>query len=118
MKKSSLATSVVFLTALLVCPVSLYAQKPARLEPLPEPPDFDAQSEPAKPESDHDAVFFRRENQTETQYQVNGQVRLIKVTPQVGPVYYLADPDAANPWLARGGQSDDKLTSGWIFLAF
>lgn len=64
-------------------------------EPLPpKVQDPDEQIEPR-------VVIRQEEDRTVEEYSINGEVYMIRITPQVGPSYYLIDGDG-------DGQIDDR----------
>lgn len=78
----------------MVLGLSALAQsdEPANLTSLPEPPE-----PPPKVKSgevlEPEVRIFRRAKERITEYRINGKVHLVKVEPDVGPVYYLVDRD-------------------------
>ncbi len=67
-------------------------ETPPPLEPLPDvpPPPARVQSgEPLEP----DVRIIRKKDATIEEYRINGNLYMIKVTPVVGPAYYLMDQD-------------------------
>jgi hypothetical protein len=84
-----------WLPALLCAALGAAAQAqepPAGLEAAPEPPPL---PEPVRSgeslEPDVQIVPGRREGVTE--YRVDGQLRAIRVEPEVGPIYFIVDTD-------------------------
>ena len=68
------------------------SSEPANLTPVPEPPEPPPRvksGEVLEPE----VRIFRRAKQRVTEYRINGKVHLVKIEPDVGPVYYLVDRD-------------------------
>lgn len=57
--------------------------------PPPEIPDPIQSGEPIEPE----VTIIRKEESVVEEYRVNGNLYMIKVTPSVGPAYYLIDQD-------------------------
>ncbi len=80
-----------FLTALLLASFTLSAaaqNRPADLQPLPEPPPPPGMVEPSlEPQV---TIHKRGEDRVE-EYRVNGKLYMIKVTPPHGTPYYLID---------------------------
>lgn len=77
------------LSLILLCGFSLSAFA-AKLEPLPAPPTFIP--EPQGAASDEPEVTISKQTDlTVEEYRANGRVYMIKVTPKVGPPYYLVD---------------------------
>jgi hypothetical protein len=81
----------IFLTASLLAAFALTAaaqQRPADLQPLPEPPPPPAMADsPLEPQV---TIRKRGEDKVE-EYRVNGKLYMVKVTPPHGTPYYLID---------------------------
>jgi hypothetical protein len=106
--------SLLFLLLSAACG-SVYADKPApgNLEPLPPPAaaDNSADEEPQ-------VTITKRTDQTVEEYRVGGRLYMIKITPKVGPPYYLVD-DRGDGKFAR----QESLDSGfrpprWVIHRF
>lgn len=82
------------LSFLFLCGISFsaFAAKtiPGNLEPLPTPPDFTpSQAEPASDETP--ITIIKEKALSVEEYRSGGRLYMIKVTPKVGPPYYLID---------------------------
>lgn len=76
---------VLLLTALPVCAQQAGLQPlPAVPPPPPEMEAFDAALEPQ-------VTIVKKETETREEYRVKGKLYMIKVTPAIGPAYYLID---------------------------
>ena len=116
---STTATTMRILYFLLLSGFSIAAfaeKQPAGLEPLPPPPVFAAgpDSETDEPE----VTITKKTEQTVEEYRAGGRLYMIKVTPKVGPPYYLID-DRGDGKFAR----QESLDSGvrpprWIIHKF
>ena len=78
--------------------VSLQAQEDDSLERPPEIPPLDAEEQPLPPkiqdEQVEPTVTIRDEDGKRVEeYSYNGQVYMVKITPEVGPPYYFIDSD-------------------------
>ena len=88
---------LVFMALLLLSmPPVLQAQED--LERPPEIPPIDAEEKPLPPKVQDEqlepTVTIREEEGEQIEeYRYNGQVYMVKVTPRVGPPYYLIDSD-------------------------
>ena len=78
------------LPLLLLAALPAWAQK-GDLQPLPAvpppPPGMEAFDESLEPQ----VTIVKRESDTREEYRVKGKLYMIKVTPTVGPAYYLVD---------------------------
>ena len=79
-----------FLPVLLLAALPAWAQK-ADLQPLPAvpppPPEMQAFDDAIEPE----VTIVRSERDTREEFRIKGKLYMIKVTPTVGPAYYLVD---------------------------
>ncbi|MCE1241220.1 MAG: DUF2782 domain-containing protein [Azonexaceae bacterium] len=66
-------------------------QQPADLQPLPAvpppPPGMEAFDEALEPQ----VTIVKKETETREEFRINGKLYMVKVTPKVGPAYYLVD---------------------------
>lgn len=111
---SSFATRLLYLLLLSGISVAARAEKPPQetLEPLPPPVvDNSGENEP-------EVTITKKTEQTIEEYRVGGRLYMIKVTPKVGPPYYLVD-DKGDGKFAR----QESLDSGfrpprWVIHRF
>lgn len=77
------------LAALCTVTLPALAEKPAGLQPIPEPPPIatDAQGQDETPQV---TITKRGEDRVE-EYRIRGKLYMIKVTPPHGVPYYLVD---------------------------
>ena len=100
-------------TGLCVLPVSAFAQ-PEAVEPVESPPKVPVSV--AREISQADEVIITEEGERKTfEYKVNGQLRVIRVIPAVGPEYYLYPEDQS---LEAGIDQSDSLLVRWKILEF
>jgi hypothetical protein len=76
------------LSFLLLCGLSLSAFA-ANLEPLPAPPAFTPEPETSSDEPE--VTIIKQTELTVEEYRSGGRLYMIKVTPKVGPPYYMVD---------------------------
>ncbi len=77
-------------------------ERPPVLEPLPEP---EVGEEELQPE-----VTIRREGKNKIEeYSIGGRVYMIKVTPPIGPPYYLVDTDGDGNMDVRRSDLEETL---------
>ncbi len=94
---------------------SAETQQPANLEPLP-PPVFDADVDASTDAPE--ITITRQSEQTIEEYRVSGRLYMIKITPQIGPPYYLVD-DQGNGKFSRQESLDSGLRPPrWIIKSF
>lgn len=98
----ALLSALLFATALPVAAQN----RPAGLQPLPEPPPpppgiVDSSLEPQ-------VTIVKRGESTEEEFRMNGKLYMIKVTPPHGTPYYLIEPTGDGSW-TRQEFLDPKL---------
>ncbi|HZX30703.1 MAG TPA: DUF2782 domain-containing protein [Rhodocyclaceae bacterium] len=80
---------------LLLVALNAWAQsgKPADLQPLPAvpPPPPGMEAFDAALEAEPQVTIVKLKEETREEYRVNGRLYMIKVTPAVGPSFYLVD---------------------------
>ncbi len=77
---------------LLLFATGLFAEEPVKLEDLPDappPPSVVDSGETLEPE----ITIINKGEETIEEYRLNGNLYMIKITPVVGPSYYLLDQD-------------------------
>ena len=83
-------TSMRFLLLLLLSGFSLcaFAAKPVpdNLEPLPPPPAMDGASD-----NEPEVTITKQSAETVEEFRAGGKLYMIKITPKIGPPYYLVD---------------------------
>jgi hypothetical protein len=76
---------------------------PPALIPIPEQPDIPPPVESGQPMAP-DVTIIRREKDTIEEYRINNRLYMVKITPFIGPAYYLIDSDGdGNMDLRRNG---------------
>jgi hypothetical protein len=75
---------------LLLAALPVWAQQ-GDLQPLPvvppPPPEMEAFDAALEPQ----VTIIKRETETREEYRIKGKLYMVKVTPAVGPAYYLVD---------------------------
>lgn len=95
-------------------------QRPANLQPLPPPPPLESNAKDvaADEELEPQVTITKKSDMTIEEYRSGGKLYMIKVTPKVGPPYYLVD-ERGDGKFAR----QDSLDSGlrpplWVIHRF
>lgn len=109
-----LALSLVLLAgSLAVVTAGAQEEPPEQFPEAPPPPPKVQSGEPLEPE----VTIRRDETQTVEEYRVNGQLYMIKVTPDVGPTYYLMDADGdGNLETRRHELAPGFQIPGWVLF--
>lgn len=111
--------TLVFLALLLLAGQAL-AEKPApqNLEPVPAPPDIPDAVQSGQPIEPEVTIIHKKEATIE-EYRINGNLYMVKVTPKVGPPYYLVDMDGdGNLESRRRGIRDDMSVPQWVLFSW
>lgn len=113
---SSARTLLAALTIVFSAGAFAQAQKPAGLEPLPEPPPLPPGADDTLQEPQ--ITIKKRGEDTVEEYRVNGKLYMVKVTPPHGRPYFLIDDRGTGTFSRR-----DDLDSGirvlmWVIKQF
>jgi len=85
------------------------------LPPPPELPDPVESGEAIEPE----ITIIQREDATIEEYRINGQLYMVKITPVVGPPYYLMDKDGNGSMETRMGNIyNDVVVPQWVLFTW
>jgi len=79
----------------LLASSSVLAERPADLQPVPEPPAApeQLQSGEAIPLGEPQITIIQRGNNLIREYRLNGHLYAVKITPERGAPYYMIDAD-------------------------
>jgi hypothetical protein len=103
------------LTLTLLIPMLATAQ-PA-LDPLPEPEPAPPPSIGIDEEMEPEVSIIKRDDAVVEEYRMNGQLYMIKVTPVVGPSYYLIDTTGDGDLNARRSELDPAfVVPSWMIF--
>ena len=110
--------SLALLLCVLLMPYHvLAAGKPANAEPLeevPPPPKIvDGEALEAEPQ----VTIRKKGKETVEEYSVNGQVYMMKVTPEHGVPYYLHKDDQEGGWVNTGPVEPLSIPK-WVIFRF
>ena len=91
------------------------------LIPIPEQPDIPPPVESGQP-MEPDVTIIRREKDTIEEYRINNRLYMVKITPVIGPAYYLVDTDGDGEMDARSsdiqrGDNTMKIPQ-WVLLSW
>ncbi|ADJ27547.1 DUF2782 domain-containing protein [Nitrosococcus watsonii] len=102
-----------FLWFLLVS-APAFSEEPEDLVPLPDLPSLPGQADTMEPEI---KIIQKGENMIE-EYRLNGKLYQIKVTPSIGPSYFLVDADGDGDFESRfeGPVNSDMLIPSWVIF--
>ncbi len=90
---------------------------PGGLEPVPEPPDLPDPLETGET-IEPQVTIIRKEDATIEEYRINGALYMVKVTPAVGPAYYMIDNDGDGRMDLRRSDLDDVIVPQWVLFTW
>ncbi len=92
--------------------------EPAEAAPPPDyGPDVPS-TEPSLPGPEPEVTIVERDKATFEEYRINGRLYKIKVTPKVGPPYYLIDELGDNIWRRYDASGPSLHVPRWVILEF
>ena len=88
-----------------------------QLEPIPEPPPLPS-SVPASPvPSENPAItVLQRGDDTIEEYRYRGRLYMLKVTPRVGPAYFLMDVKGDGNMVRKDSLDKDQPLPRWTLI--
>ena len=111
-----------YILALLLGSGTVYAGGAAQgdLEDIPEPPRLPEQVESGEAmELEPQVTIIHKEDATIEEYRINGHLYMAKVTPVVGPSYYLVDRDGDGSFESRVNDLyNDMPVPQWVLLTW
>jgi len=111
-----------FLLAILFSSGAVYAGETAQgdLEDIPEPPRLPQQVESGEAmELEPQVTIIQKEDATIEEYRINGRLYMAKVTPVVGPSYYLVDRNGDGQFESRiNDLYEDIPVPQWVLLSW
>ena len=90
---------------------------PGGLEPVPEPPELPdpvVTGESIEPQ----VTIIRKDDAVIEEYRVNGNLYMVKITPAVGPSYYLIDDNGNGELDTRRSVLDDTNVPQWVLFSW
>ena len=116
----SIALIVAVLPAFMCSINSFAAEKPANLEPLEQvqPPPKVADGEAMDDPTIEPQITIRKKGaETIEEYRINGEMYMMKVTPEHGVPYYLHKEDSNGAWV-NVGPNPPLSVPKWIIFRF
>ena len=106
------------LYALALAPAAALAASGDDLEDVPEPPEIPAQLQDGTP-IEPDVTIIHRQDAVIEEYRVHGMLYAVKVTPAVGPAYYLIDRDGDGRMESRiEGLAETLTVPQWVIFSW
>lgn len=102
----------------LLLSASVYAADVSELEPVeppPPPPPVVVNGEPIEPE----VTIVQRKDAKVEEYRVHGHLYMVKITPVVGPAYYLRDNDGDGTMETRMSElGGNIIVPQWVLFSW
>jgi hypothetical protein len=106
------------LLLILAAPVLALEEPPAigNLVPVPEQPDLPPPIESGE-NMEPDITIIRKGQDIIEEYRINHRLYMVKITPRVGPPYYLVDTDGdGNMDVRRRDIEDQMQVPQWVLF--
>ena len=113
MKRLLISLGLLFFTSALMAGDS----SPGGLAPVPEPPELPDPIETGE-NIEPQVTIIRKEDAVVEEYRVNGFLYMVKVTPSIGPAYYLIDRDGDGSMESRRHELDNVIVPQWVLLTW
>lgn len=85
---------------------------------VPEPPDLPETVQSGE-NMEPDITIIKRGKETIQEYRINGKLYMVKITPSIGPPYYLVDNDGDGNMDARRSQLESGLkVPQWVLFSW
>lgn len=93
-------------------------EAPAEFDPVPEPPDLPSRLEDGQP-IEPQVTIVRKGDAVIEEYRANGRMFMVKVTPKVGPSYYLLDRDGDGRMESRMSKIHEEFAvPQWVIFSW
>jgi len=91
---------------------------PEKMESLPPPSVFDSGPDTGQPEDEPQVTITKPREAVVEEYRVGGKLYMIKVTPKVGPPYYLIDDQGDGKFVRQESLDSGFRPPRWILKKF
>lgn len=99
-------------------PVAGGEEAATEFAPVPEPPELPSRLEDGQP-IEPQVTIVRKKDAVVEEYRANGRLFMVKVTPAVGPAYYLMDRDGDGRMESRMSKiSDEIAVPQWVIFSW
>ena len=113
MKRFLISLALLFVSSTIMAGNS----NPGGLESVPEPPDLPDPLETGE-NIEPQITIIRNEDAVIEEYRINGNLYMVKVTPSIGPVYYLIDNDGDGSLDPIHHELDDISVPQWVLFTW
>ncbi|MDB9751866.1 DUF2782 domain-containing protein [Gammaproteobacteria bacterium] len=87
------------------------------LEPIPGPSELPDRLESGE-NIEPDVTIIHKDDSVVEEYRLNGKLYMVKVTPAVGPVYYLKDIDGNGEMELTRYELEDLSVPQWVLFTW
>ena len=98
---------------LALCAGTVYA---APAKPDAPPPTIADQGQ-AEPEPEPEVRTVQKGDAVHQEYRINGRLYMVKVTPKIGPPYYLVDEDGSGQ-MKEADPTNRIVIPRWVLMRF
>lgn len=116
MRKQIMKQIWIIMAAILILPLHAFAEAPANAEiidQVPPPPKV----QEGEPLDEPEVTIRKKGTDTVEEYRMNGQLYMMKVTPEHGVPYYLHREDKGAEWV-NVGPNPPLSVPKWILFRF
>ncbi len=114
--------SSIVLTALLAAAVPqvvmAQANRPADLQPIPEPPPPPQPLDGGDVTSEPQVTIIQRGEERVEEHRINGKLYMVKVTPKHGVPYYLMDENGMGVMTRYDDMDSGLRVPKWVIFSF
>lgn len=96
---------------------ALAQNRPADLQPVPEPPPPPPGYQPDPALEPQVTIIKRGEDRVE-EYRINGRLYMVKVTPAIGPAYFLVDQQGDGNFVQSDTMGPTVRPPMWILRSW
>ena len=106
------------LVAAMPPPAAAQANRPADLQPIPEPPPPPEPLEGGDVTVEPQVTIIQRGEDTVEEHRVNGKLYMVKVTPPHGKPYYLMDENGSGAMTRYDDLDSGLRVPKWVIFSF
>jgi hypothetical protein len=106
-----------FAAAALALSLSVLAQAPPGSEALEAPPPPPPGLEP-NPALEPEVTIYQRGDEKVEEFRIEGKLYMIRITPRIGPPYYLVDFQGNGQFLRRDSPDPGFSPPMWVIQRF
>jgi hypothetical protein len=99
-------------------PVFAQADRPADLQPIPEPPPPPAPLDGGDVTTEPQVTIIQKADERVEEYRMNGKLYMVKVTPSHGVPYYLMDENGMGVMTRYDDLDTGLRVPKWVIFSF